>query len=109
MVAHADGHGLPVNREVAELGAWVSYDGISRRPLQQHLKLVRAMVETHAEHLLLSHDNGWFSVGEENGGEVRDFNYLADVFLPALQEGGIGDKVVRQLTVHNPARALAMT
>ena len=34
VVAHSDGHGLPINRAVAELGAWVSFDAISRKPLE---------------------------------------------------------------------------
>jgi len=60
VVAHSDGHGLPINQAVAELGAWVSFDAISRRPLELHLKLVRAMTQRHAGSLLLSHDNGWY-------------------------------------------------
>jgi predicted metal-dependent phosphotriesterase family hydrolase len=108
IVAHADGHGLPLNRRVAELGVWVSYDAISRRPLEQHLKLVEAMAEKHAHRLLLSHDNGWFTVGEENGGDVRDFNFLADTFLPAFRQAGASEELVLRLTVQNPARAFGV-
>jgi phosphotriesterase-related protein len=108
VVAHSDGHGLHINQQVADLGAWVSFDGISRRPIEQHLKLVTSMVEKHADRLLLSHDNGWYNVGQPNGGEVRDFNYLADTFLPALRANGVTEQVVRQLTVTNPARAFTM-
>lgn len=108
VVAHSDGHGLHINQQVAELGAWVSFDGISRRPIEQHLKLVTSMVEKHADRLLLSHDNGWYNVGQANGGEVRDFNYLADTFLPALRANGVPEQVVRQLTVTNPARAFTI-
>jgi phosphotriesterase-related protein len=108
IVAHADGHGMPINLQTAELGVWVSYDAVSRRPLEQHLKLVEAMTDKHAHRLLLSHDNGWFSVGEENGGEVRDFNYLADTFLPALRRGGVAAEVIQRLTVLNPARAFGV-
>ncbi|HUS37679.1 MAG TPA: phosphotriesterase [Verrucomicrobiae bacterium] len=108
VVAHSDGHGLHINEQVAELGAWISFDGISRRPIEQHLKLVTAIVEKHADRLLLSHDNGWYNVGQPNGGEVRDFNYLADTFLPALRANGVSEPVVRQLTVGNPAKAFTI-
>jgi phosphotriesterase-related protein len=109
IVAHADGHGLPANQEVAALGAWVSLDAVSRRPLEQHLKLIRSMATDHLSgRLLLSHDNGWYWVGQEHGGEVRDFNYLSDVLLPALREGGMGEDVIRGMTVSNPARAFAI-
>ena len=107
IVAHSDGHGLPINRAVAALGAWVSFDGIGRQPLESHLKLVHAMTEKHASHLLLSQDSGWYWVGQQNGGEVRNFNYLSDVFLPALHSGGISEATIRKLTVENPANAFA--
>jgi len=108
VVAHSDGHGLPTNQMVAELGAWVSFDAISRKPLELHLKLVRAMTERHASSLLLSHDNGWYEVGKENGGEVRDFNYICDVFLPAFRKGGASEATIRKLTVENAAKAFAI-
>ncbi|HMJ23284.1 MAG TPA: twin-arginine translocation signal domain-containing protein [Terriglobales bacterium] len=108
IVAHCDGHGLPTNQLVAELGARVSFDAISRKPLELHLKLVRAMTERHASSLLLSHDNGWYEVGRENGGEIRDFNYISDVFLPAFRKGGASEATIRKLTVENPANAFAI-
>ncbi len=108
IVAHSDGHGLPTNRAVAALGAWVSFDAISRKPLEMHLNLVHAMTERHAGSLLLSHDNGWYEVGQENGGVVRDFNYISDVFLPALRKGEVSEATIRKLTVENPSRAFAI-
>jgi predicted metal-dependent phosphotriesterase family hydrolase len=108
VVAHSDGHGLPINQAVADLGAWVSFDAISRKPLELHLKLVRAMTERHAGSLLLSHDNGWYEVGQENGGDVRDFNYITDVFLPAFRKSGGSEATIQKLTVENPASAFAI-
>ncbi len=108
IVAHSDGHGLPINRAVAALGAWVSFDGIGRHPLESYLKLVHAMTERHASRLLLSQDSGWYWVGQQNGGEIRNFNYMSDVFLPALRASGIGEATIRRLTVENPANAFAI-
>jgi phosphotriesterase-related protein len=108
IVAHSDGHGLPINRAVAALGAWVSFDGIGRQPLESHLKLVHAMTEKHASRLLLSQDSGWYWVGQQNGGEIRNFNYLSDVFLPALHNNGMSEATIRKLTVENPANAFAI-
>lgn len=109
IVAHSDGHGLAINQAVAELGAWVSFDGISRRPLDEHMKLVRALTEKHANRLLLSHDNGWYSVGEQGGGKVRDYNYLTDVFVPSCRRAGMAPVLFQQLTVLNPAAAFGCT
>jgi predicted metal-dependent phosphotriesterase family hydrolase len=108
IVAHSDGHGLRINRAVAALGAWVSFDGIGRQPLESHLKLVHAMTERHASRLLLSQDSGWYWVGQQNGGEIRNFNYMSDVFLPALRSSGISEATIRRLTVENPANAFAI-
>jgi predicted metal-dependent phosphotriesterase family hydrolase len=108
IVAHSDGHGIHINQQVGELGAWVSFDAISRQPLEQHLKLVTAMLEKHADRVLLSHDNGWYWVGQENGGEVRDYSYISDTLLPALRKNGVSEWVIRKLTVANPASAFAI-
>lgn len=105
IVAHSDGHGLVINEQVANLGAWVSYDAVSRLPLQDHLKQVGALLDKHADRLLLSQDNGWYSVGEKDGGVIRDYNYLTDTFLPALRQKGTSEARLHKLTVENPARA----
>lgn len=109
VVAHADGHGLPINQQAADLGAWVSFDAVSRRPLAQHLALIQSMTENHPQRLLLSHDNGWYWVGQENGGKVRDFNYLSDALWPALREKGFAEALLRRLLVDNPAKALGLS
>lgn len=104
IVAHSDGHGHETNRKIAELGAWVSFDGIGYRPLEEHLKMVRSMLDSHTANVLLSQDRGWFWVGEPQGGKILDFNYLPDTFLPALGKSGVSQKTIPQLTVANPAR-----
>jgi phosphotriesterase-related protein len=108
IVAHSDSHGVHINQQIADLGAWVSFDAISRKPLEEHLKLVNAMVGRHADHLLLSHDNGWYWVGQSGGGEVRDYNYIYDTFVPALKKSGVDQTLVRVLTVDNPGRAFGI-
>jgi phosphotriesterase-related protein len=105
IVAHSDGHGLEYNRKIAALGSWVSFDGIGYRTLEEHLKIVLPMLEEHAGRLLLSMDKGWWWVGEPKGGKIQDYNYLSDKWLPALRSAGVGEALIRRLTVENPARA----
>ena len=109
IVAHSDSHGLHINQQVAALGAWVSFDAISRKPLEQHLKLVSAMLEGHANRILISHDNGWYEAGKPSGGKVRNFNYIPDTFLPALEKFGVNRNEIRRLTIMNPAKAFAIS
>ncbi len=66
------------------------------------------MTRKHSGRVLLSHDNGWYNVGQDNGGEVRDFNYLHDSFLPALRKAGVSQEIIHQLTVKNPAAAFGV-
>lgn len=106
IVAHSDGHGLDTNRQIAGLGAWVSFDAVSRKPIETHLQLVQAMIEQHSDRLLLSHDNGWYAVGEPQ--KIRGYTYLPDTFIPALRHAGIPDTIIRKLTIHNPASAFAI-
>jgi predicted metal-dependent phosphotriesterase family hydrolase len=63
IVAHSDGNPDAINLEVAERGAWVSFDGIGWRPLEEHLKLIATMLEKRPDRLLISQDAGWYWVG----------------------------------------------
>ena len=105
IIAHSDGHGHQFNRKVAELGSWVSFDGIGYRALEEHLSIVLPLLEMFADRLLLSMDRGWWWVGEPKGGAIKDYNYLSDAFLPALRQAGISEAIIHKLTVENPARA----
>jgi predicted metal-dependent phosphotriesterase family hydrolase len=104
VVAHSDGHGLETNLKLAEKGVWVSFDGLGGQPLEAHLKYVLPILGKHSNRLLLSMDSGWFWVGESGGGKIRDYNYLADIFLPALEKSGVSVARLREVTVVNPAR-----
>lgn len=108
IVAHSDGHGTEYNRKVAGLGSWVSFDGVAYRAVDDAVKTVLPLLDKHAGRVLLSMDRGWWNVGEPNGGNIADYNYLPDTFLPALRKAGVSDAQVRQLTVQNPMRAFAV-
>jgi phosphotriesterase-related protein len=92
----------------ARRGAWVEFDGISPASLSRHLDLVRRMKgEGLLDHVLVSHDAGWYHVGEPGGGQFRPYTTLFTDFIPGLKRAGFSDAEVRQLLVENPRRALA--
>ena len=94
---------------VAERGAWVEYDQLKEEEEERHLRLVVEMVDAgYADQLMISHDAGWYQVGEERGGEVRDYEYIPEMFLGKMRAVGLDEEVVCRLTVENPARAFAM-
>jgi phosphotriesterase-related protein len=100
--------------EAAERGAFVEFDAIGA-PWQEPepmLDAVLALIEAgHVDHLLLSHDAGWYQPGAPSGqpdSGMRGYTALFEDFLPALRARGVGDEIVEEITVSNPARAFAL-
>lgn len=92
----------------ARRGAWVEFDGISPSNAARHLELVRHMKDQGLlGHVLLSHDAGWYRVGEPGGGQFRPYDTLFTTFIPGLKAAGCTDAEIQQLIVANPRRALA--
>jgi phosphotriesterase-related protein len=88
-------------------GAWLEFDGLSPASVTRHVALVVAMkAEGLLDRVLLSHDAGWYRVGEPRGGEFRPFDTLFTAFLPAARTAGLTEDEVRTLLVTNPANAL---
>ena len=52
--------------------------------------------------VLVSHDAGWYRVGEPGGGQFRPFDTLFTEFIPGLKPAGFADAEIRQLLVENP-------
>lgn len=95
--------------EAARRGAWVEFDGIAPRTLDRHLELVQHMKEKGLlEHVLVSHDAGWYHVGEPRGGTFRPYTTLFTGFLPRLRKLGWTEGEIRQLTVINPREAFTV-
>jgi phosphotriesterase-related protein len=106
---HAQSEADPAFHErVAARGAWVEFDGIAPATVERHVTLVRRMKDQGSfGNVLVSHDAGWYRVGEPAGGRFRPYDTLFTAFLPALRASGFTDADVRQLLVANPRRALA--
>ena len=91
----------------AERGAWVEFDGVAPATVDVHVALVRNMKDRGLlGRVLVSHDAGWYRVGEPRGGTFRPFDTLFTSFVPALKAAGFTESEVRQLLVDNPRRAL---
>ena len=58
--------------------------------------------------VLLSHDAGWYHVGEPGGGEFRPYDTLLAEFVPALRAAGLTEAEVHRLTVDNPRDAFTI-
>ena len=74
------------HRRAAERGAWVEFDGISETSVDRHVALVgRMKAQGLLGHTLVSHDAGWYRVGEPGGGRFRSYDTLFSGFVPALE------------------------
>lgn len=95
--------------EIARRGAWLEYDGIGDPEQDEHfIRLILDMLNAGlGDHLLLSHDRGWYDPAQPGGGQPKGYTYLAESFLPKLQAAGVDEATVRQLTHTNPFRAFA--
>jgi phosphotriesterase-related protein len=91
----------------ARRGAWVEFDGITGTSVARHVELVGRMKDQGLlGRVLVSHDAGWYRVGEPGGGQFRSYDTVFTAFIPALKAAGFAETEIRQLLVSNPSRAL---
>jgi phosphotriesterase-related protein len=95
--------------QAARAGAWVEFDGVGPTSIERHVELTKSMRDASLlDHVLLSHDAGWYSVGQPRGGKVRGFDTLFTTFLTSLDMAGFSEDDIHQLIVTNPANAMAI-
>jgi phosphotriesterase-related protein len=93
----------------ARRGAWVSFDGVGPDSVAAHVKMVTRMRdEGHLHRVLVSHDAGWYHVGEPRGGSFRPFDTVFTTFIPAVRAVGFTDSDIDTLFVNNPANAFSI-
>ena len=116
IVVHADGiMDETVHERLARAGAWVEFDGVGPATTSRHVGIILNMVDKGCiGRLLLSHDAGWYRVGEPRGGTVRPFTAISDLLIPALREAMRGrtpsaEQVIRQVMADNPACAFQVS
>ena len=105
-----------VHVEAARRGAYVEFDAIGAEnwhPQPALLESALALLDAgYADHILLSHDAGWYDPAQPDGRPkpdgIRGYTALVEQFIPALRARGVDDETVRTLTMTNPARAFAL-
>jgi len=104
---------VSILEEAARRGAYVELDSVGA-PHQSQSELLEttiALIEAgFTDHLLLSHDAGWYNPARPDGlpeDGFRGYTALARDFVPGLLKRGIKEEQVRLITVKNPANAFA--
>ena len=95
--------------KAAKEGVWISLDGVRDSNVANYLKMLKNLrANGLLGKALISHDAGWYSPGEENGGKFRAYTSLFNHLLPLLKEEGFSEDDIHQLLVRNPQRAFAI-
>ena len=108
---HAQRGNKQAHVEAAKMGAWVSLDNVSPDPARigKYVEMLSNMKDNNLLHrVLLSHDAGWYHVGEPDGGRFREFTSLFRILVPALLNNGFTDKDIDQLLEINPREAFTI-
>jgi len=98
-----------VFKELATAGVWVEFDYVHTETIDQYIGLMKYMKEHKLLHrVLLSHDAGWYNVGESGGGDFRGFTALFETLLPRLREEGFAQNEIDQVIKINPGQAFSI-
>jgi len=97
--------------EMARRGAWLEYDAIGNVDVENdefYVQHIQGLLDAGlGDHLLLSHDRGWYDPALPGGGVPKPYTYLTEQFLPRLRADGVNEETIHQLTCVNPYRAFA--
>ncbi len=104
---HAQNDGnRELHRRVAERGAWLEFDDLSPERIDEYVRLVIELKDAgRLNQLLISHDAGWFHVGEAGGGVFRPFDTLIALLVPALRQAGLSNRDLTRIVGENPRAA----
>lgn len=92
--------------QAAEMGAYVSFDGFragQEDTYVEHLRRFRDAGILSQVHL--SQDAGWYSFGENGGGEFSAYTPIFNELVPYLHENGFTQMEMNRIFAENPASA----
>jgi phosphotriesterase-related protein len=117
IVVHAQNTSSEEQIQLIKRGAWVSLDGINKKPetIDKYIDfLVVLKKENLLSKVLISHDDGWAVVQKEDGsigfelfgnGNEKPFSTILDILIPRLKDLNFTQDDIDQLLVTNPAEA----
>lgn len=113
---HAQGGSLEGNIKAAQMGSYISLDNLNlnRKPGSDYdvewyaSRIVSLKEAGYLHRVLISHDAGWYTPGEEDGGTFRGFTGIFTDLLPALRSRGFSEEELNLLLVENPRKAFSL-
>ena len=95
-------------RMAAEMGVWISLDGIGWAIDPYVERLIFAKENGILRNVLISHDAGWYDPAKLGGGDFQPFTNIFEKLIPILNEKGFTDEDWNQLLVKNPILAFKL-
>jgi phosphotriesterase-related protein len=93
--------------KAADLGCWISLDGLGW-DMEKHLKkLVFAKEHGILDHILISHDAGWYDPQKKKQ-TITPYTDIFTKLLPALRSERFTEEEIKMLISVNPAKAFAI-
>jgi phosphotriesterase-related protein len=95
---------------VAARGAWIELDDVAPANVAERAAQVARLAERgHLGRVLVSHDAGAYTVGEEGGapGSFRPYDTVITDLAPRLRSLGFGDDELDTLLIGNPRAVLS--
>jgi len=101
--------------KAAKQGAWISIDNVNSNKVNKpggidwYVELLTKLKKENVLHkILISHDAGWYNVGQENGGKYRGYTDIFEYLIPKLKANGFSQEDIDLLIIKNPKRAYAV-
>lgn len=89
----------------AELGVWISLDGIGWAIEPYVERLLFAKEKGILDRVLISHDAGWYDPAKLGGGDFQPFTTIFEKLIPILSEKGFSQSDWNLLLIQNPTIA----
>lgn len=94
--------------KAAEMGVWISLDGIGWAIDPYVERLLFAKENRILGNILISHDAGWFDPAKPGGGDFQPFTNIFEKLIPILNERGFTEEDWGLLLKENPKSAFSI-
>ncbi|OOG77396.1 phosphotriesterase [Algoriphagus sp. A40] len=94
--------------KAADLGVWISLDGIGWAIDPYVDRLLFAKENGFLNQVLISHDAGWYDPAKQGGGDFQPFTNIFEKLIPALKAKEFTDSDFEMLLIENPKRAFGL-
>jgi len=97
--------------KIAEMGAWISLDNVNENEenISGYIEmLLNLKKHGYLNKVIISHDAGWYNVGQPGGGSFRPYTAIFTHLMPAMKKVGFTDEEINLIMEKNPQEAFSV-